>query len=97
MPAMDDDRLRKLYRQVVEENRREDEADLEAWYAEHHHWNHYDASDRASPGWGRSDLSHRTDSVWFKMFRRALGLSPTPSPDAPENPYRRYRYFSNDK
>ena len=94
---MADDRLHGLYQQVVEENRRKDDAELESWYHEYHHWNHYDADDRASAGLRVFSYAQQPHSIWFRLFRRALGLSPSPSPDAPENPYRRYRYFSNDK
>jgi hypothetical protein len=41
---------RRLYDRIVEQNRRKDAADLESWYYEYHHWNHYSAVDRSSAG-----------------------------------------------
>jgi hypothetical protein len=87
---------RELYDQVTKENRLKEEAELQSWYQDYHHWNHYDADDRSSPGLRVFSYAQYGDSFWFKLFRRALGLSATPSASAPENPCRRYRYFSND-
>jgi hypothetical protein len=87
---------RELYDQVARENRLQEEAELESWYHDYHHWNHYDAADRSSAGLRVLSYAQYPNSIWFRLFRWALGLPATPSATSQENPYRSYRYFPND-
>ena len=84
--------LSKLGRELFDGVRREEgtkeQAELEAWYQDYHHWHHFDAEDRARGAY--SDLSHPSHSLWFKMFRKAMGLTPA---SGVADRYRRYRFF----
>lgn len=82
---------RTLFDQVKAEEGAKDQADLEAWYQDYHHWNHDDPSDR-SAGFGAS--TNFAESAWFGLFRKAMGLPMEPSTP---NPYRRYKYFADRK
>ena len=79
---------RELFDGVQREEGAKEQADLDAWYQDYHHWNHFDAADRSRGAY--SDLSHPSGSLWFKLFRKATGL--TPAAGVAER-YRRYRFF----
>jgi hypothetical protein len=87
---------RELFDAVRAEEDAKDRAELEAWYQDYHHWNHDDARDRIAGGWpggGRwRSPGSLGESVWFRLFRRAIGL---PAEAATPDPYRRYRFFPN--
>jgi hypothetical protein len=84
--------LSKLGREVFDGVRREegakDQAELEAWYQGYHHWNHFDAGDRARGAY--TEFANVSDSLWFKLFRRTMGLRAAGRIAAR---YRRYRFF----
>jgi hypothetical protein len=53
----------ELYQQVTKESRLAEEAELETWYQDYHHWNHCDWNDRSSAH--GSDCRQNPDSFWF--------------------------------
>jgi len=84
--------LSKLGRELFDGVRREEggreQAELEAWYQDYHHWHHFDAQDRSRGAY--TDFSNAGDSIWFRLFRKAMGL--TAAGGVAER-YRRYRFF----
>ena len=84
--------LSKLGRELFDGVRREEgakeQAELEAWNQDYHHWHHCDAQDRSRGAY--SDLSNPSDSLWYKLFRKAMGLCGASSV---ADRYRRFRFF----
>ena len=79
---------RELFDGVRHEEGAKEQAELEAWYQDYHHWHHYDAEDRSRGAY--SDFSNRGDSIWFRLFRNAMGLG---GPSSVAERYRRFRFF----
>jgi hypothetical protein len=84
--------LSKLGRELFDGVRRDEgakeQAQLEAWYQDYHHWHHFDAGDRARGAYPY--FSNTGDSIWFRLFRKAMGLGGASSVTGR---YRRYRFF----
>ncbi|MEJ0076562.1 MAG: hypothetical protein WDO17_14135 [Alphaproteobacteria bacterium] len=84
--------LSKLGRELFDGVRREEgakeQAEFEGWYQDYHHWNHFDAEDRARGAY--TDVSNASDSLWFRLFRNAMGLR---GPSSVAERYRIFRFF----
>ena len=80
---------KELHAQVLAEEGARDQAEMEAWYQDYHHWNHCDGGDRIYSRLPYHEYVRPPNSWGFRWFRRKLGLPEI----APENPYRWFRYF----
>ena len=79
---------RELFNGVRREEGAKEQAELEAWYQDYHHWHHFDTEDRSRGPY--LYFSNAGDSLWFKLFRKSMGLT---TPSSLSERYRRYRFF----
>lgn len=85
-------RGKQWFTEAAQESER-DRAELESWYQDYHHWNHFDASDRTRQGSSRNFAEPLTNAIYFRWFRWLLGLPAK----APSNRYENYQFMPNKR
>jgi hypothetical protein len=85
-------RGRQWFAEAAKDSAR-DQAELESWYQDYHHWHHFDARDRTRQGYALNFAEPVTNAIYFRWFRWLLGLPPK----APPSRYDRYRFMPNKR
>jgi hypothetical protein len=83
-------RGRQWFADTAQNNAR-DQAELERWYQDYHHWHHADTRDRARQGFSWNMAEPWFNRLYFRWFRWMLGLPVK----APPSRYDRFQFSPN--